>query len=245
MPTPGNNDPQAVAGSIPASSQTSAATSPTVGTSTSVQTSAFSIKLPEGCGFIESGSATTVAICPAPSEPLWEKLIVSSPSLLLSMFAIFIAFRTFGYNRGKDQRTRLQSIQDDYWIRKIISPISIEPFLKFVTELSSSLPMAKDATDSQVEQYWTSRVSTIKEFDLSFRTLSLVDVQLNIDVGKKLEEFEDHFCDYIGSLRQSLAGTLAQPPARGDCIHLLVSKEIEILKLIQKHQVLVGIRTDV
>lgn len=211
--------------------------SPTIApTYVGIQTPVFTVDLP--AGYI-SGAAT-MAPCQSLSDPLWEKLAVSAPSLLVSIVAIFLSFKAFGYSRRKDQRSRSQSIQDDYWIRKIISPISIEPFLKYTIELSASLPMFTSAIDSNVEVYWTQHALKLSEFSLSFRTLILMDTQLDTDVGKKLETFEDCLAIYCGKLRLSLADTSAPQPDRAECARKFIGITIEILKLIQRHQASVG-----
>lgn len=236
MPASRIDTSKAVVPTIPATTER---TAPTVSKVEATPTPPFDIKLPPGCGYIKANGATMVAICPAAREPVWEKLLASTPSLLFSLFALGISLTSYFYNRKKDKRSREQSIHDDFWIRKIISPISVEPFLKYTTELSASLPIVT-SSDEHIQKYWTQQAQKIGEFILAFRTLGLIDSKLDSAVVVRLEKFDDCLGVYCGELRQHLADKLKKLPDRDECSRTLIEITISILKLIQKHQTAVG-----
>lgn len=205
------------------------------------KSSDFGIQLPDACNFVKVNGGATVALCKAAPEPYWDKLLVTGPSIVLSLVAIGLSWWTFKYNRNKDQRSRTQSIQDDFWLRKIITPISIEPLLKYNMELATSLPVATSMTKEDVEKYWADQMEKIGELALSFRTLSLVSQELEKSVSEKMEEFEDCFVTYCGSLMSNLvSGTSANLPDKSSTTQQLTTIMISIFRLIQKHQVLVS-----
>lgn len=189
---------------------------------------------------LEKGSSPQipVIVCESKPEPFVEKLFLEGPSILFGFSALVISIASFFYTRRNDKRSRAQSIHDDYWIRKIISPISIEPFLKYTTELSASLPNIKN-TPAQVQDYWKEQVLKIGEYSLSFRVLNLIDKQLAVNTAHQLEQFEDCLAEYCGKLGQHLEGN-SPPPNRDGCARKLIQTTIEILKLIQQHQASVG-----
>lgn len=184
-------------------------------------------------------NAIPLVICQSQPEPLWQKILGDAPSILFGLTALLISIVSLIHTRNNDKSTRAQSIHDDYWIRKIISPISVEPFLKYATELSASLP-EKKATRAQVQDYWTKHAPKMVEYTLSFQVLNLVDRQLGADVVQQLEQFEDRLAEYCGTLGQYLVGGLEVPPNRDQCARDLIETTIKILKLIQKHQASVG-----
>jgi hypothetical protein len=222
----------AAASSTPSSQASPQAVEPSVSQKTAVE-----VRPP-----LEKASSiptTSVVICQNQPEPFWNKVFTEAPSVLFGFAALIISIVSFFYTRNNDKRSRAQSIHDDYWIRKIISPISVEPFLKYTTELSASLPNGK-STPAQVQDYWREQVLKVGEFSLSFRVLNLVDQQLAINTAHQLEQFEDCIAEYCGKLRQHLEGHLLRPPNRDECARKLIETTIEILKLIQQHQASVG-----
>jgi hypothetical protein len=216
------------------------AAAPVIPKSKAAQLSGSSLKFPSDFNCIKTNGNTTIAIAPASREPIWEKVLANTPSIIFSLVALAISIKSFSYNKHKDKRSREQSIHDDFWIRKIISPISVEPFLKYATELSASLPLATNTTGEQVKLYWADQATKVTQFSLSFRTFGLVDMQLDSDLEETLEKFDDCLADYCGKLRQHLAGALETPPDRGECARTLIEITLTILKLIRAHQASVG-----
>lgn len=203
------------------------------------QKSSINNENPSGSTYIKASEGTAIITCPNDHELVWEKFLYNTPSLILSIFAIIIALKSFFYNKNKDRRSRKQSIHDDFWLRKIISPISIEPFLKFTTELRSSLPKDTD-TAQDTQQFWTSQAKKINEFCLTFYILDIVDSKLASNVNEKLEKFEDCFSEYCGNLIKFLLNNSTIRPDRDECTHTLIQIVGDIIKLIQNHQDSVG-----
>lgn len=234
MPTSSVHDASALASvsSVSGNSMPHQAVAPVA-----IPPSDLEIKLPNGCNFVKVNGATTIALCKSAPEPYWDKVLVTAPSILLSLCAIGLSWWVFRYNQVKDQRSRSQSIQDDFWLRKIITPISIEPLLKYNMGLATSLPVATNVTENEVQRYWTEEMGKIGELALSFRTLSLVNTDLEKNVSDKMEEFEDRFVTYCGLLKSNVAGIMpANATDKSNTLQDMTNIMTSIFKLIQTHQ---------
>ncbi len=176
-----------------------------------------------------------VAICPPTSTSFLDSL----PSLVVSIIAIVLSLATLLYNRSKDGKARLQSIRDDFWIRKIVSPISIEPFLEYTQTLAVELPSSAQ-TFQEVEDYWASNSKKLRDFYLSFQVLSVVDEELVEQVLMTLENFEDVMANYCGALMDYKKNGKRAEPNRDECIQDCQAITFKIFKLIQKPQSEVG-----
>ena len=196
------------------------------------------LELPSGCVLVKPAGATLIAICQPPPDPVWEKLLIAVPALVLSIFAIVISLRTFFYNQRKDERARAQSIQDDYWLRKVVSPLSIEPFLKFANEVSTRLPTAS-ASKTAVGDHWAEQVAKLGEFSVAFQALGLIDPKLSTAVADQLSYFEDALADYCGHLLKHLSAD-GPAPDKAVAVQGLLATTLAILRLIQAHQTKVG-----
>lgn len=139
----------------------------------------------------------------------------------------------------KDQRARQQSINDDYWIRKVVSPFAIEPFLKYLISLPVGLPSNK-STSEEVQLFWTSAASSFGEFTSAFGILEQIDKTLHRKVAELLEAMEDALSDYCGQLQQHLMDSHAPDPDRASTAGLLRQSGYSITQAIAAYQANVG-----
>ena len=197
--------------------------------------------LPEGCSMVQPVESIGVAICRPAPEPLSDKLLTALPAICISLLALAVSVGSFRYNRSKDARSRLQSIEDDYWLRKVVSPMSIEPFLKHVTQMAAALPVASDSTKESVGEFWKSQTLKQGEFSAAFQALELVDDKLVIRVCNELEQIDDLLSDYCGRLQQSLNGDDVATPDRSATAAKLIAVSVSILRSVKAHQTQVGV----
>ena len=190
--------------------------------------------LPAGCNFYFPTQTTAIAICKAEKEELFDKLLPSIPSVLLSLVAVALAFASFRYSKGKDANARTQSIQDDYWLRKIVSPVSIEPFVLLCNEIVAKLPDASQQA-SAVDAFYTAYHAKVLDLRPGFLTLKLLDGTTATNAILALEAFEDALAVYCHALKHHLAvnGSLPDRPA---AINELINSRLGLLRTIQKHQ---------
>ena len=197
--------------------------------------------LPDGCAMVQPVESIGVAICRPAPEALGDKVLTALPAIVISLLALGITFWNFRYNRSKDARSRLQSIEDDYWLRKVVSPMSIEPFLKHVTQLAATLPTAANSTKDAVAEFWKSQALKQGEFSAAFQALELVDAKLVVRVCIELERIDDLLSDYCGGLQQHLYGEDVSAPDRTNTASKLIEVAVSILRSVKTHQTQVGL----
>jgi hypothetical protein len=216
---------------------------PTVATpvAPSIQTQS----LPPECGSIKLGTTHSVIICKPIPDSIGDKLIVTVPSIAISLIALSVSYFAFRYNKNKDSTARDLSIQDDYWLRKIVSPSSIEPFEKFCTEVISELPeisLTKVITYDEVKAWHTAHHKTLLRLKPSFKSLELLDIELLGKVENELTSFEDELAIYVGNVGVCLnAGGKA--PVRAVAATKLMTIKLNLLRHIQTHQKSLGKKT--
>lgn len=196
--------------------------------------------LPDGCSLVRPTSTFAIAICQPEPEPLTSKLVTGLPATAISVLALGLSLWTLMYNRRKDERARRQSIEDDFWLRKVVSPLSIEPFLKHVHELAAALPGAKGSTKQSVSDFWSDQAAKFGAFTVAFRTLALIDPELDRKVALGVEEIEDELAKYCGELGQHVEGAVPTAPDRDEASQRLVALTIAVFQLIKEHQSTVG-----
>lgn len=176
----------------------------------------------------------TVIVCQPPHDGFWEKLGPSLPALSISLLALGMSVCSFFYVRSKDSRARQQSIVDDYWLRKIVSPMTIEPFLKLATELALKLP-TEAMTGDEIHAFWMDQVRRTRELSVAFMALALIDEQLSSEIEAMLLDFEDNIAQYCGNLRGYVESGTAKPD-RELATSGILSISIDIFTRIKKHQ---------
>ena len=167
-------------------------------------------------------------------------MLTGLPAIVISLIALGVAIWNVIYNRTKDARARRQSIEDDFWLRKVVSPLSIEPFLKHVNQLVASLPLPSGSTQESVREFWSAHALKLGEFTIAFRTLSLIDEQLDADVALEIEKLDDQLALYCGALSQHLDSTLTSAPDRDEVSRKMMGLTIGVFKLVKTHQSEVG-----
>jgi len=130
------------------------------------------------------------------------------------------------------------SIQDDFWLRKIVSPASIEPFVKLSSEIIAELPDATNAALSEdaVKTWHSQYRTTFLRLKPGFKTLELLSGGLLAQVEAELESFEDELATYVGALRIYLNEGGAVP-VRATSVAKLTDIRQTLLGLILRHQV--------
>ena len=195
------------------------------------------------------GRPCEVALLPTSAQILicqqdgsWvDKFIPTIPSLFTSITALFLSWSALKYNRTKDQRARQQSVNDDYWIRKVVSPFAIEPFLKYLISLPVGLPSSK-SNPEEVQFFWTSAAASFGEFTSAFGILEQIDKTLHGNVAGLLEGMEDALSDYCGQLQQHLMDAQVPHPDRARTAGLLRQSGYSITQAIASYQANVGNR---
>jgi hypothetical protein len=159
----------------------------------------------------------------------------------ISILAIVVSIANYLLTRSNNSKARRQSINDEFWLRKVLYPLSIEPALEFYSEILSDLP--KDRYDSMaltadVELFQTKfseghRALVAKTFSLKVASATLFTA-----IAKEFEEIEDLISEYcaanLGGFDQAATGS---DHRQAQTESLLGGHLSSILGAIKAHQV--------
>jgi hypothetical protein len=164
------------------------------------------------------------------------KLAPNTPSIAMSLAALVLAFMSFRYSKKKDSAARVQSIQDDFWLRKVLSPATIEPFVTLAAEIMRTLPTSENSTQQTVKSFQDANIEKLVGLHPAFGMLELLGQKVREDVDNGLDEFEDCLTTYTGKLFEHLGDPGLPLPSReqakfdlSEIVRLLLSK-------IREHQ---------
>ena len=195
-------------------------------------------KLPAECGTLGLSNMNMVIICHQTKESILDKLINTAPSLSISLIAIFLSVYSFSYTKRKDKNARLHSVQDDFWLRKIVSPASIEPFFKLSSQVINTLPSSDYSLDS-IREWHREHHATLLKLKPEFQALDLLSSSLFEAVDLELEKFEDTLAEYMDEIFEHVKNGKA-PPLKAHTTAKLASVRHNLLHLILAHQVNLG-----
>ncbi|REG61571.1 hypothetical protein B0G80_4424 [Paraburkholderia sp. BL6669N2] len=170
--------------------------------------------------------------------PIWT--LATTFSLLALLVSLGSAAYTAVYTRRKDSRARQQSINDEYWLRKIVSPLVIEPLVKWLLETVGELPadcseatFSKDAASAYRDTFQAQMLVHRRNLIV----LKQLELALFEKAGEHLDDIEDGVLDYCGenALETKRAdGTAAQP--RGPLVAKIQENMTGILGAVQRFQ---------
>lgn len=117
----------------------------------------------------------------------------------VAIIGAILAVLNLGFTFYKMLRDRHLSIEDDFWFRKIISPTTIEPLLKAITEILETIPTAASTADEKKE--FAVKVTTkFQSMGSSMQTLALLYPDLPGKVIEKLRACEDTLTEYAAAI---------------------------------------------
>lgn len=198
------------------------------------------VLLPKHCTSVQPQTGLTVVLCEPVPEGFLEKALPSLPALSTSVLALLLSGYAIRYNFSKDARSRRQSIQDDFWLRKVVSPVSVEPFVKFTSELLANLPDVETKPEDR-EAFSRDRLTEFRALTVAFQALELLNKDLYKSVESKLEAIEDRLAKYFGDLDAFAKGSLASAPGRPEAIADLSVLRLAVLEPIKDHQSAMGL----
>lgn len=135
----------------------------------------------------------------------------------------------------------MQSIDDEYWLRRIISPLSIEPFLKEVGDLAISLPENLNLNKDELDAEWSRRALNLEIYHGRFSAFSLINPGLPRELSEELENIADVYAIYMGGLLQALnTGNDADVPDIEYARMEINNAMVRLLTSVRKHQQGVG-----
>ncbi|MFP3601575.1 hypothetical protein [Paraburkholderia sp. SIMBA_053] len=170
--------------------------------------------------------------------PSWT--LATTFSLLALLVSLGSAAYTAVYTRRKDSKARQQSINDEYWLRKIVSPLVIEPLVKWLLETVGELPAdCSEATFSRdaASAYRDTFQAQMLVHRRNLIVLKQLELPLFEKAGEHLDDIEDGVLDYCGENAMETKhadGSAAQP--RGPLVAKIQENMNGILGAVQRFQ---------
>ena len=150
-------------------------------------------------------------------------------AIAASGFAVLLSLISLFYSHQKDIKARRQSINDDFWIRKIISPIAIEPLIKDITEIISRLPADCKSYQWSLDSFRPyAEDFTVKKqlLTTALFAFSLLDKKLYKSAIQHLDNIEDILVEYCGSNAGKARTTAGQPKYQKSITQSSVMEEL-------------------
>lgn len=156
----------------------------------------------------DTASLTTSA--PA-SEPVGSKTrpLASTESMAekpvdwfartLGIIGVLLGFGNICFSFWKIGRDRRLSVEDDFWFRKIVAPVTIEPLLKTVMTLLQEMPNA-GSEQEKLAEYARKITTEFQKLDPAMQTLALIDQAWPALIKAKLRLCEDVLTEHIGGM---------------------------------------------
>lgn len=130
--------------------------------------------------------------------------------MIVSTLAFLLSGGLGIYTYKKDAKARRQSISDDYWLRKVVSPVAIEPVVKFILETVASLP--EDCSHSNfsvpsVDQFLTTYQNNHLAQATNLIALGLLSADLYANASAAFDDIEDAIISFCSDNRRGLKDT--------------------------------------
>ncbi|TCK96230.1 hypothetical protein [Paraburkholderia sp. BL9I2N2] len=161
-------------------------------------------------------------------------------TMVVSTLALFLSGSLAIYTLFKDRKARTQSISDDYWLRKVVSPLAIEPLIKTMLETISAIPpdccgpnFLPDALDAFMSKYQQDH--RIQSTNLI--AFGLLSPKLYDPASEAFDEVEDAVITYCNSNRNGLKTASGEPVEPKDKLAERIRTHLNsILQLVREYQ---------
>jgi hypothetical protein len=134
------------------------------------------------------------------SKPFYlEPGFFSAIGALLSLFAIGLSIYTTISTSRKDSVARRQSINDEFWLRKVLFPTSIEPILKLFFDTIHTLPRDRSdplATNAAVAEFKAKFDTEHANLSSKLLSVAILKQSLYIDLSQEFEKVQDAVANY-------------------------------------------------
>ena len=124
---------------------------------------------------------------------------VDSVTRILAILGICLGGVNLFLTVWKIRRDRRLSVEDDFWFRKIIAPVSIEPLIKSVMALLHEMPDAR--SPQEAKQSYAAKITTeFQKLYVSMQPLALIEETWPRMVVERLQSCEDLMTNRIAQL---------------------------------------------
>lgn len=157
---------------------------------------------PQSCAALPTVAQPIFVSVPTKPDDFWRPGTVFP--LVLSLLSFFLAGGNIWYTVTKDRRARRHSVVDDYWFRKVLSPMTLEPMLTSIQELMTSIPEDRSSGSFQlrkVNKFHESWVKKLSNMAAEMNSLDMLEAGLGRTVAEDIDAIQDLVIEY-GSAQQ-------------------------------------------
>jgi hypothetical protein len=171
------------------------------------------LQWPPGTDISKLCTTPTIVVQPPAESSGFDRFAPTIPSLAVSVFAIGLTLWNLLYTQNKDRRAREISVRDDFWIRKVISPATIEPMMGYTNTLQNRFPSHPSATSPEdTLEIWLKEVGEFEALRHAFVMLQMLDEHLWEYIDKEFDQASDLIAEYFGELVASIQSPEHLPP---------------------------------
>ena len=186
------------------------------------------------CYHVANGVNENTVVCAMkPPATIWISAIFSALALLISFGGLIYGLR-------KDRKLRLQSVEDDFWIRKVISPIALEPLIKKITETVSNIPAdcSSSGFDKNVcNEFGTNFQSEWNQLRSSMDALALLNKDLCKTTMTHISNIEDEVLRYCSNNAAGKVGLEGGCINKSDLQEKINAEMLEVMNCIKQYQI--------
>lgn len=172
-------------------------------------------------------------------KPFWQEasLWVSVVAVMFSIATLIINYRA---SNSKDAKARRQSINDEFWLRKVLFPLAIEPAVTYYAALQATLPADRftaNATSSALQAFNDAFVKEQALLRSKNVSVGILSQPLSQQIQLQQEAIEDVVTNYCAANSKGY-DPLDNPgvETRADAVTQISSALLAILTDIKNHQ---------
>lgn len=166
-----------------------------------------------------------------------DKLIVTFPSALISLSALIISFMALKHTRKEHEKSRTRSIEDDFLIRKIVSPSTIELLIKYSSDLAASLPdINSNLSEQEAEDLWVSKAMELEQITVSFYLFTSICDELYKNIQIDLDKISDDLAEHFGKILMHINNPAGNPPRNSELSTKVSKSVVRIIMKLKNYQ---------
>lgn len=185
------------------------------------------------------GVSTPIRVSIDNPNSFWQEpgVWISIIAIIVSLFTLWFNFRTAN---TKEAKARRQSINDEFWLREVLFPLSIEPAINYYSSLLTALPEDRFSTTSSSVEIDAFKASFSQEqaaLVAKSIAIGILSQPLFVLVRAELESIEDAVSNYcFDNMSGYDPNASGQDSLRNSVVAIISGSIQKILTDIKIHQ---------
>jgi hypothetical protein len=168
------------------------------------------------------------------------KAFYQDASFWFSMVALAVTLYNLYSAKKKDTSSRRQSINDEFWLRKVLFPTSIEPVLDFFSATLKSLPPDRfdpTANSTSTENFRKTTIDEYRGVAAKLKAVGILKQTLYDELLDEFEKVEDLITNYCFANKDGYLATASGSDYLQSATGAALSSHMmEMLKSVKKLQ---------